>query len=157
MLPGSGEHCLSRILNPGAFAKKPLLHRIPHLNVKSIHFLYGQNDWMDATGGLDVQKACYEKRKEVLDSPEVNVYGVKNAGHLLMLDSHEEFNAALVVAGGGKHKLDADAPKPREFDHLNDDHERFFREDGFRARAKEAKQRQQQQGQVESSQTPQTA
>eukprot|EP00957_Ditylum_brightwellii_P009584 722735-Ditylum_brightwellii.AAC.1 len=133
MLPGSGEHCLSRILNPGAFAKKPLLYRIPLLNVKSVHFLYGQNDWMDAKGGIDVQKLCSERRGDGSHSPQVHVYGVKNAGHLLMLENADEFNSALIMAGGGEHALSPDSPKPEQFDYLNTNHEGFFRQSRLKA------------------------
>ncbi|KAL7533298.1 hypothetical protein ACHAWF_004445 [Thalassiosira exigua] len=146
MLPGSGEHCLSEILTAGAFAKVPLVHRIPNLRSEEgmeVHFVYGQNDWMDFRGGMDVQRACHrkwqewkqgrdqeEKRQPLhLDGfdgpdgdasnrdgrppPKVFVHGVSDASHLLMLDNYREFNAALIVASGGK--LPPDMPRPMEF------------------------------------------
>ena len=155
MLPGSGECCLSHILTAGAFARVPLVHRIPelkgggddHMNVMDgmeVHFIYGENDWMDYKGGLDVQRACWKKRlewerklqeqkqererEEIRSSndsgddasyssppPKVFVYGVRNAGHLLMLDNDQEFNAALIIAAGGEDKLPPHVCRPVEF------------------------------------------
>lgn len=39
VLPGSGEYCINRILNPDVLAKKPLVNRIPHLKVPNVSFL----------------------------------------------------------------------------------------------------------------------
>lgn len=80
MLPGSGEYCLNEILTAGAFAKIPLVHRIPNIKMMSaaddgnsdvdqeegmeVHMIYGQNDWMDFRGGLETQRVCHQKRLE---------------------------------------------------------------------------------------------
>jgi len=53
-LPASGEDCLNKVIKPTAFARVPTLHRIPFLKVAHVSFIYGQNDWMDPTGGIDV-------------------------------------------------------------------------------------------------------
>jgi len=101
ILPGSGEYGLSRLLLPGAIAKQPGLHRIPKLKVKKVSFLYGVKDWMDVNGGLGVQEICREERLAGnTSSPEITVYQVPNAGHLLMLENSSAFNAALMVAAG---------------------------------------------------------
>lgn len=103
ILPGSGEYGLSRILEPGAIAKKPCIHRIPKLKVKHVSFLYGVHDWMDVRGGLDVQSICQEQRQQGNTAvPEIDVYKIKDAGHLLMLENSKGFNAAVIMAGGGK-------------------------------------------------------
>jgi len=151
MLPGSGECCLNEILTAGAFAKIPLMHRIPNIiktggdgsqgdnDGMEIHMIYGQNDWMDFRGGLETQRLCHKKRLEweqqqdktqtkqqQLSSrtgngeitsapPRVFVHGVNNAGHLLMLDNYQEFNAALIIAAGGDDKLQLNAPRPVQF------------------------------------------
>jgi len=134
MLPGSGECCLNEILTSGAFAKIPLLYRIPHLKQADgkemeVHMIYGQNDWMSYRGGLDTQILCHKKRMEWEEEeqtngnsssssppPRVSVYGVKNASHLLMLDNYEEFNAALIIAAGGGEKTNEQSPHvPVEF------------------------------------------
>jgi cardiolipin-specific phospholipase len=102
ILPGSGEYVQNRLLEPGAIAKNPCLHRIPQLKVKKISFLYGTKDWMDVQGGLDVQTKCREKRAADGNNavPNINVYQVRNAGHLLQLENSTAFNAAVMVASG---------------------------------------------------------
>jgi len=102
ILPGSGEYGLGRLLSPGAIAKKPLLRRIPKLDVRKVSFLYGVRDWMDVDGGLGVQAICREEATSGSTSsvPEINVYQVKDAGHLLMLENTKGFNAAVVVSAG---------------------------------------------------------
>ena len=62
ILPGSGDHCLSRLLTMHAYARKPTLHRIPNLRVNSVSFLYGATDWMDPRWALDVKRICQEQR-----------------------------------------------------------------------------------------------
>jgi len=102
ILPGSGEYALGRILDPAVKARNPTIHRIPKLKVKHVSFLYGVNDWMDVRGGLDVQSICQEQLRQGKDAPQTEVYKVQNAGHLLMLDNWKGFNAAVIMAGGGK-------------------------------------------------------
>ena len=113
-LPGSGEYCLPHFLHPSVFAKDPLVHRIPKLldstkSLKSVAFLYGQQDWMDVTGGLQVQdtimnqknknsNTSYDKKN---DDAAVSVYSISRAGHLLMLDNPAEFSNAMLLSAGG--------------------------------------------------------
>jgi len=122
ILPPSGEFCLGQLLGPGVIAHKPCLHRIPKLQVKHVSFLYGINDWMDVQGGLDVQRMCRQQQQvqqhqgndndnnntdgvSVVIVPEVDVYQVKDAGHLLMLENSKGFNAAVIIAGGGNREI----------------------------------------------------
>jgi cardiolipin-specific phospholipase len=100
ILPGSGEYGLSRILNPGAIAKKPCLRRVPELKVRKVSFLYGLHDWMDIKGGLGVQAICQEKHLNHTSAPDVDVYQVRDAGHLLMLENSKSFNASVMIAAG---------------------------------------------------------
>lgn len=44
--PKSSEHCIHTMFEIGAWAKKPLIERIPGLQLE-IAFFYGQFDWMD--------------------------------------------------------------------------------------------------------------
>lgn len=135
MLPGSGEYCLSNILTAGAFARLPLVKRISDIksddgNGMEVHFIFGENDWMDYRGGIETQRLCFQKRAEMLKKqqgisdgtekqmklpPRVFVHGVRDAGHLLMLDNHDEFNAAVVIAAGGENNLPSNFHKPIEF------------------------------------------
>jgi cardiolipin-specific phospholipase len=110
-LPGSGEHCLNKVLNEYAMAKRPTEYRIPKLKVPKVTFLYGDHDWMDPKGGLDVQQKCQEAQQS---SPHVEVYSIRNSGHLLMLENWQEFNAGVILgAGGSKENLPPDAPLPK--------------------------------------------
>jgi len=110
ILPGSGEYGLSRLLDMGAIAKKPCLQRIPKLKVQKISFLYGVKDWMDVQGGLDVQTICRDERSNGnLSVPNIDVYQVPDAGHLLMLENSKAFDAAVIVAAGGDPSTISDA------------------------------------------------
>ena len=64
-------------------AKEPLVDRIPDLNT-DVHFIYGKHDWMDVSGGLEVQGAIRAKG-EAGRKCEVRV--VNDAGHLLNLEN----------------------------------------------------------------------
>lgn len=111
-LPGSGEYALNRILTPFALGRKPTIHRIPHLKIPRVTFLYGDKDWMDSSGGLAVERACQQSPST---TPKVEVYEVQNAGHLLMLDNWESFNSGVVIGGLGRHALSKDSsPVPRK-------------------------------------------
>lgn len=132
VLPGSGENCLNKILKPMAFAKKPIIDRIPLLNVSDITFIYGQNDWMDPSAGVDVQKRCEELRNNGKEeTPKILVCGVKNAGHLLMLENWEEFNSAVVLAGGGGKRLSKQAHLPFSCSHSDSFDTEFFKKPRF--------------------------
>lgn len=100
LLPGSGEYALNKLLKAGAYAKKPTVNRIPNLKVSRVSFLYGENDWMDSNGGLETAKACQARRSTGQSAPDIDVYSIKDAGHLLMLENFEEFNSAVILAGG---------------------------------------------------------
>ena len=112
VLPGSGEYCINRVLNPDVLAKKPLVNRIPQLKIPHVSFLYGASDWMDYSGGLDTQSACEARHRTGESAPKVDVYSVQDAGHLLMLDNWAEFNAGLVLSAGGGHMLSKDVQLP---------------------------------------------
>jgi cardiolipin-specific phospholipase len=114
VLPPSGEHCLNRILQPNVMARKPLLHRIPRLQVTNVSFLYGMHDWMEYTAGVETQVHCQERRAQRGKfSPSVDVFRVRDAGHLLMLDNWEEVNAGIIASVKGLealHKTGYNAP-----------------------------------------------
>ena len=113
LLPGSGEYCLSKLLKPSVFGRLPLVHRIPLLSVQSCSFLYGETDWMDSNGGLDVESICRERKLNNLSAPSVDVYQVKQAGHLLMLENSDEFNNGLIMASLSNDENHADVTKGR--------------------------------------------
>ena len=130
ILPGSGEYALNKLLGPGAIAKHPCLHRIPHLAIANISFLYGVHDWMDVKGGLDVQTICNKNREQQHHAnaftttnntstatpttnivPNIDVYQVRDAGHLLMLENSVGFNSAVIYACSNENSRDKNLTK----------------------------------------------
>jgi len=83
---GSGEYALASVLSPGAYARKPLIHRLPHLKMPTV-FIYGTNDWMDYKAA---EEAC--KKMNVY----TKIYRVSEGGHHMYLDNHEEFNDVVL-------------------------------------------------------------
>jgi cardiolipin-specific phospholipase len=111
MLPGSGEYCLNRFLDHNVMARNPCVHRIPLLQVPTVSFLYGDTDWMDFTGGMMVAESTDAKRRRGEATPHVDLYKVRQAGHLLMLENWDEFNTAMALSAGLK--PEARAPMPQ--------------------------------------------
>lgn len=71
LLPGSGEYAIFRILDPGVWARSPLVNRLDQLAIP-ISFYYGEHDWMNSRGALVLQMKS--------DSP-VEVKVTENSGH----------------------------------------------------------------------------
>ena len=67
---------------------------------------------MDSSSRLEAQKVSRECLRNWVTALHVEVCGVKDAGHLTMLDNWEEFNSDVITAGGGKHTLSRHAPLP---------------------------------------------
>jgi pimeloyl-ACP methyl ester carboxylesterase len=86
--PPSGEHSLSTILESGAFARRPLVDKLPLLRVPVL-FLYGDRDWMDS--------APAEKTRQAMTVP-TKLLHVPSAGHHLYYDNPEHFNDAVLDA-----------------------------------------------------------
>jgi pimeloyl-ACP methyl ester carboxylesterase len=101
VLPGSAEDMLNRFLTSSAHGKVPTVDRIPKLKVPKVSFIYGDRDWMDVDGGIEV----WNQSKMLNDSPIIDVYRMQNAGHLLMLDNYRGFHAGLVTMCGGRSTL----------------------------------------------------
>lgn len=119
---GSGEYALTYLLAPGAYARRPVIHRIQDVGRQVISpaeegkpaekehgfpvvFMYGENDWMDADGGHASAKKLNSASKEALsqatDADKLRERGsakvviVPKAGHHLYLDNPEAFNRHL--------------------------------------------------------------
>ena len=56
-----------------------------------MHFIYGKHDWMDVSGGLEVQNII--RSRGLTKKCEVKV--VQNAGHLLNLENPTGTNSVL--------------------------------------------------------------
>ena len=119
---GSGEYALAYILAPGAYARRPVIDRIqdvgrqviPHdpqsngaAAVKKetgipIVFMYGENDWMDAAGGLAAEEKLKQAKLRTLlhgtdeekraENGSAKVVVIPKAGHHLYLDNPDAFN-----------------------------------------------------------------
>jgi hypothetical protein len=60
-----------------AYARKPTVYRIPNVKVPHITFIYGEYDWMDVNGGLDVQRICHENATAYIQHHHNSVNAVK--------------------------------------------------------------------------------
>jgi len=100
MIPGFGEDMLNRFLTSSAHGVKPTVDRIPLLRVPKVSFLYGDRDWMDIQGGIDAYELAASRRSQ--NGPNVQVYQLQEAGHLLMLDNWRGFHAGVVAMVGGR-------------------------------------------------------
>ncbi|CAJ1939325.1 unnamed protein product [Cylindrotheca closterium] len=99
MIPGFGEDMLNRFLTSTANGVKPTVDRIPLLQVNKVSFLYGDRDWMDIQGGID---AYEQARRSSSSGPQILVYQLQEAGHLLMLDNWKGFHAGVVAMVSGR-------------------------------------------------------
>ncbi|RIA97216.1 Alpha/Beta hydrolase protein [Glomus cerebriforme] len=83
---GSGEFSITRLLEPGAYARKPLIDRLHEIKMPTT-FLYGEDDWMDFRAA--------EKAKTLM-KVYVKVKRIPDAGHHLYLDNPTDFNKAVI-------------------------------------------------------------
>lgn len=126
---GSGEYALAYILAPGAFARSPLIRRIQGVGRQIISpdgsttssvaaaeqrrengipvvMMYGENDWMDISGGYAAKKKIEEEKARISrdllergvakDHGSAKVIVIKKAGHHVYLDGWEEFNEVML-------------------------------------------------------------
>ncbi|KAF4619359.1 hypothetical protein D9613_005546 [Agrocybe pediades] len=91
---GSGEYCISHILEPGAHARLPMVDRIAALpKDMQVTFVYGDHDWMDPVGG---QESVRQLKKA--GNPNAKMYIISNAGHHVYLDNKDAVNEMMVKA-----------------------------------------------------------
>lgn len=88
LAPPSAEHSLSTVLESGAYARRPLVEKLPKITVP-VSFLYGDRDWMDWKGAVEVGKKMQVKTK---------VVRVDDAGHHLYYDNPDQFCLAVIDA-----------------------------------------------------------
>ena len=89
---GSGEFALNEILEPGAWARRPLADRLGHLLVPT-HYIYGARDWMDFGAAVAVCEGEGSQHGE-------SVLRVADAGHMLTCDNPYGFNACVLKCVG---------------------------------------------------------
>ena len=118
-----GDYCHSALLKPGAWAKRPLCHRIPSIRTEGgVTFLYGTRDWMGSEHAVALKDAmrrretadagnvrlelddgddeCASKRVEKdvssMSSDRIRVRIVRKAGHNLQIDNPVGFVDAMM-------------------------------------------------------------
>jgi len=85
--PPCGEYAINHILEPGAWARKPLSDRLPKLS-QPVTFLYGMQDWMSWQHAEDVRQKMAAASIHVIDG----------AGHHLYIQKPDEFNGLVLDA-----------------------------------------------------------
>lgn len=88
--PGSGEYALNYLLAPGAFARWPLAERAKDISCETV-WVYGQDDWMDLSGGVE---AVEEIKRSTGTAPPMHI--VEGAGHHVFMDNVEGFNKLVI-------------------------------------------------------------
>ncbi|KAJ1925956.1 hypothetical protein IWQ60_004217 [Tieghemiomyces parasiticus] len=83
---GSGEYSITVLTHPFAFARFPLVSRLAALRVPTV-FMYGETDWMDYRGA--------ETAVRQMPIP-TRIVHIANAGHNLMLENPDDFNAYVL-------------------------------------------------------------
>ncbi len=78
--------------------------------------MYGTHDWMDVSGGMNAEILSHWLSEDLINSslsvPNVNVYLVPNAGHLLTIENPRIVNAGMIRLAGGKVNVrDREMPK----------------------------------------------
>ncbi|XP_075265454.1 uncharacterized protein LOC142357819 [Convolutriloba macropyga] len=95
---GSGEHALRHILQPFAWAKSPLEHRIQDLKVP-VTFIYGDKDWMlniDENAPSRAVKNLSQASASPPASPlDRKILTVPDAGHYVFIDQPDRFKAIM--------------------------------------------------------------
>lgn len=90
----TGEVAHSIFLRPGAYARRPLCHRLIELDPSlRITFIYGRHDWMDWHHGAEVDDRCRRDNSGPgpASRPATEVAVLEGAGHQLMVDNAPGF------------------------------------------------------------------
>lgn len=88
--PGASERSMATLLEPGAWAKVPLIKRLGGLE-GAVAFVYGDRDWMDWRMG--------ERARQEMSGP-TRLFRVRDADHNVFVDNPEGFASACAVACG---------------------------------------------------------
>eukprot|EP00040_Diaphanoeca_grandis_P044007 m.11021 g.11021 ORF g.11021 m.11021 type:complete len:398 (-) comp8599_c0_seq1:388-1581(-) len=101
----TGGYSHNLFLGPMAYAKSPLVHRIPEIKLDKISFVYGETDWMNPKHAFDMRADLEDPSS--LNSPNADVFVVSKAGHNVMVDNPEGFvNAIMTAATSHSHTSD---------------------------------------------------
>lgn len=88
--PAASERAVTTLLQPGAWAKVPLIKRLSGLR-GPVAFVYGDRDWMDWRMG--------ERARQEMKGP-TKLFRVRDADHNVFVDNAEGFASACAVACG---------------------------------------------------------
>uniref|UniRef100_A0A061RJI8 Cardiolipin-specific phospholipase n=1 Tax=Tetraselmis sp. GSL018 TaxID=582737 RepID=A0A061RJI8_9CHLO len=92
---GSGEHALRHILQPFAWARDPLEHRMAPLRVP-VTFVYGDKDWMLGIDEQAPHRALARMPPPAAPAPlDRRVVAIKDSGHYLFIDRPGDFHNVL--------------------------------------------------------------
>lgn len=97
--PASAEHSLSTVLESGAYARRPLVDKLPKVQVP-VRFLYGDRDWMDWKGAEAVGKTM---------KVETGIDRLDDAGHHLYYDNPDQFCRFVIDACTAAREVPGDA------------------------------------------------
>eukprot|EP00126_Sphaerothecum_destruens_P004419 Sdes_comp18176_c0_seq1m7695 len=84
--PAGSDSAIVNILEFPLVAKKPLIHRLPELKMKTT-LVYGSRDWMDVSAGYLVA--------DLMKHGKARVEIIDNAGHNLFFDNPAQFNKLI--------------------------------------------------------------
>jgi pimeloyl-ACP methyl ester carboxylesterase len=92
--PPSSELAMVTILQPGAWARRPILPLLPQLGDSKVWFLYGERDWMDPA---PAKAACASMRGptkvHIVDKAEHNIHLTNCAGFAAAVVAHAQIRA----------------------------------------------------------------
>ena len=99
--PSAGAYTHSTLLKPGAWARSPLIHRLPSVaaNLERISFIYGTRDWMSPDAAVDFKRQQNQQTTEASTIPQscpIDVVKVAGAGHNFMVDNPGGASEALL-------------------------------------------------------------
>lgn len=86
--PKAGENSIQTILLPGAWARVPLMDRLPLVNLTTT-FIYGEKDWMDWRSGDAARGDMQVKTRLAV---------VEKADHNVFVDNEVGFSRVLLAA-----------------------------------------------------------
>mmetsp|Transcript_2211 Transcript_2211/g.6665 ORF Transcript_2211/g.6665 Transcript_2211/m.6665 type:complete len:381 (+) Transcript_2211:44-1186(+) len=97
-----GGYAHSTLLVPGglgelAYARQPLVDRIPRLRVGRISAIYGEFDWMDHRNMKALKASLLKRKAEAgLEAPLIEVIRVASASHQIPIDNPLGFAEAVL-------------------------------------------------------------
>eukprot|EP01126_Amoeba_proteus_P051139 TRINITY_DN6099_c0_g1_i13.p1 TRINITY_DN6099_c0_g1~~TRINITY_DN6099_c0_g1_i13.p1 ORF type:complete len:335 (-),score=58.55 TRINITY_DN6099_c0_g1_i13:187-1191(-) len=87
----AGEDAFANLQQSFAWAREPLIHRLPAISKNiSVFFVYGDDTWMDKVAGWNLTNEMKGTNHDV------HYFVIPNAGHHVMLDNYNYFNSVII-------------------------------------------------------------